>query len=320
MRIHIPAYGVMLRQARTGKGLFVHRLIRALNKRDDVEYVNQPEQAQLQLHLIKIRNLVPTKNVLRLATAWHGRSDYVKKNLPIRKSLARCDGVIYQSEYAKMICDHFLGPAKVSHAIIFNGADVEGYAQVKPHPREFETVFVASARWSKRPFKRLNDIIRSFLLADIDGAGLIVLGGRADCGMSAADKQFATDSKIVPRFGQMPADLLIPYLRSADAMVYLSPYEGCPNSVVEGLACRLPVLCTNIGATPELVRACGGYVVRLDKPHVTIKSNLRRPPPIDRRIAAEGFRQVLGKLVDPMPIDINHIAGLYVDFFRRILG
>ena len=48
------------------------------------------------------------------------------------------------------------------------------------------------------------------------------------------------------------------WMRAADVFCLPSYSEGCPNVVVEALACGRPMVATNVGGIPELVKeACG---------------------------------------------------------------
>jgi glycosyltransferase involved in cell wall biosynthesis len=51
-------------------------------------------------------------------------------------------------------------------------------------------------------------------------------------------------------------------LAAADAVVIGSRYEGMPNVVMEALACELPIVGTDVGAMPELIKeGVNGYLV-----------------------------------------------------------
>lgn len=51
-----------------------------------------------------------------------------------------------------------------------------------------------------------------------------------------------------------PRDGIALYLNAADVTALASHSEGCPNVVIEALACGTPVVATAVGAVPELVR------------------------------------------------------------------
>jgi glycosyltransferase involved in cell wall biosynthesis len=58
--------------------------------------------------------------------------------------------------------------------------------------------------------------------------------------------------------GRCDANGVAQWMRAADVFCLPSYSEGCPNVVVEALACGRPIVGTNVGGIPELVKeACG---------------------------------------------------------------
>ncbi|MGE5522232.1 MAG: glycosyltransferase family 4 protein [Rhodospirillaceae bacterium] len=55
--------------------------------------------------------------------------------------------------------------------------------------------------------------------------------------------------------GDMPQRELAVYYAAADALVLMSRTEGWPNVLLESMACGTPVITTDVGGTPEVVRA-----------------------------------------------------------------
>jgi glycosyltransferase involved in cell wall biosynthesis len=73
--------------------------------------------------------------------------------------------------------------------------------------------------------------------------------------------------------GVVPPDSVPSYNRSAHVLFSSDLLPACPNSVIEALACGLPVLAFDTGALPEIVKndagrlaAYGGDPWRLDPP------------------------------------------------------
>ena len=61
-----------------------------------------------------------------------------------------------------------------------------------------------------------------------------------------------------PAFGADKLD----FLRKADIFVYPSYYEGTPMAILEAMASGLPIVATNVGGIPEIVRdGCNGFLV-----------------------------------------------------------
>jgi glycosyltransferase involved in cell wall biosynthesis len=61
--------------------------------------------------------------------------------------------------------------------------------------------------------------------------------------------------------GALDREALLPYYRESDAFILPSLNEGMSNSLLEAMACGLPVIVTDTGGTAELVRG-NGLVVR----------------------------------------------------------
>ena len=60
-------------------------------------------------------------------------------------------------------------------------------------------------------------------------------------------------SQRVLRVGHQPHERIPHYFRAADVSVLASYWEGCPNAVVESLACGTPVVGTPVGSVPEII-------------------------------------------------------------------
>ena len=74
--------------------------------------------------------------------------------------------------------------------------------------------------------------------------------------MSAELKALAGRLGIADRVifaGPRPSAALAPWYAAADLFVLATAHEGCPNVVIEALACGTPVLATPVGNIPELL-------------------------------------------------------------------
>ena len=60
--------------------------------------------------------------------------------------------------------------------------------------------------------------------------------------------------------GRCDAAGIAQWMRAADVFCLPSYSEGCPNVVVEALACGRPLVATNVGGIPELVNDASGLL------------------------------------------------------------
>ena len=67
--------------------------------------------------------------------------------------------------------------------------------------------------------------------------------------------------------GEVRHDQVAAHMKRADVLCLTSLEEGCPNVLLEALACGLPVVATNVGGVPEIVTSDRlGLVVPLGQP------------------------------------------------------
>jgi glycosyltransferase involved in cell wall biosynthesis len=83
--------------------------------------------------------------------------------------------------------------------------------------------------------------------------------------------------------------------RSLDLYVHSSRAEGFPNSVLEAMAYRLPVVATSAGGTAEALSDGAGWLVPSENPELLGNAMIRmlQDEPLRRRIALEGQRRAV---------------------------
>ena len=87
---------------------------------------------------------------------------------------------------------------------------------------------------------------------------LAVVGGDPDGGRNERElrgliRRLGLDGRV-QLAGRQPYDRIPKYLGAADVSVLASHREGCPNVVLESLACGTPVVATDVGAVPDLIQ------------------------------------------------------------------
>lgn len=94
---------------------------------------------------------------------------------------------------------------------------------------------------------------------------LVIVGGGAQGGSKEQLLEVARTHGVAERLilpGRQAYDLIPFFYAAADASVLASYREGCPNAVLESLACGIPVVATDVGAVPDILPQpqCGRIV------------------------------------------------------------
>jgi glycosyltransferase involved in cell wall biosynthesis len=207
---------------------------------------------------------------------YHVRAEYGNALLAfIRARLA--DRVVYQSQFIRRWWERSHGPAPAPSRVILNAVDLDRYKPEGPSELPADTFRMLVVEGS------LAGGLNTGLYAAARLAGLLaaaqklpvelVVAGQVDKKTQAALQH---DSRATLRFlGLVPREQ-VPFLcRSAHLFFSAEINPPCPNSVIEALACGLPVLGFDTGSLAELVTGDAGRLVayggdpwKLDPPDV----------------------------------------------------
>ena len=205
---------------------------------------------------------------------YHLRAEYGNAMLSlIRARFA--DRVIYQSQFIRNWWEEWYGHADVPASVIINGVDLQTYSPNGGHDR---------------PTDRHRLLLLEGSLAGGLNAGLfhavalaerlsikypmeVVVAGRVD---HATQNRINKEGKVSVKFiGVIPRDQIPRLARSSHLMYSAEVNPPCPNSVIEALACGLPVVGFDSGSLKELVNGDAGRVVpyggdpwKLDTPDI----------------------------------------------------
>jgi glycosyltransferase involved in cell wall biosynthesis len=252
------------------------------------------------------------KNILRLDGLYFdskntlGSSDRLNK--PIFRAYGKADGIIFQSDFSRHIFNVFAGEPKCPTVTIHNGISSDFASHGPRLDFDFEKTLACSARWTA--VKRLDSIVEGFLEYGCPNTGLLILGGRTG-------ERY--DHPNIIYTGEVSPSDLPKYLRAADAFIHLSWFDSCPNTVVEALACGLPVLCSHNGGTRELV-GDNGIVVKLEEDYQFDRVDIFKPPKCDVRQVASGIEKILAwkKPIECDYLEIGHTATKYMEMAESI--
>lgn len=225
-----------------GPGVFMSRLLQYMQDHDMVRVVDSGGDVYFST-VWGDKTPARYKHVYRAAAAYYNTNQRRRHGLNkrIAKSIKKADHVVFQTWFARDLCQKILKSKARKFTIINNGFD----APVSSTPNDGPPVFVACANW-KDPAKRGGAIIKAFTRANIENSKLILIGPNISSGRDR-----------VKCVGATTEEGIIQHLRRRPFFIHLCYAEACPNVVVEALSFGCPIICNNIGGTPEIVKDSG---------------------------------------------------------------
>jgi len=206
-----------------------------------------------------------------------------------RRCLAH--GIVYQSEFSRQWWERVYGPTRKPYRVIYNAVDLARYTPQGDHSRPadcwrlllvegslmggYEMGLEAAFDLGFHLSQLLND------RPEINHPVEILVAGRVSAEVQAFWEQNFQEKWAGRSGGRLslawaglvPGESIPELDRSAHLLYSADINAACPNSVIEALACGLPVVAFDTGALPELVKQDAGRVVpyggdpwRLDPP------------------------------------------------------
>jgi glycosyltransferase involved in cell wall biosynthesis len=190
------------------------------------------------------------------------RSERMNLQLAItRRRLA--DRVVYQSTFTRDWWNTVYGPSGKKSQVVHNGVDLKHFhpqGDGKP-PEDFIRVLVVEGSFKGGHERDLFNAVEAAdrLSAHMNRKVELMIVGNAPMKMR---EQVTFGHRAQVRWMGVVPHKDIPKLdRSAHLLFPAEINAACPNSVVEALACGLPIVSYATGSLPELVGEDGGMVV-----------------------------------------------------------
>ena len=284
-----------------GPGIFCSRLQKALVSQGlsfDRNSVNQ-------LSVITGDYKKGLNNILRLDGLYFKKND--KRNKKIFSSYRQFDRVVFQGEFCKQQYEAFTEIEK-DNLVIPNGVGDEFFTQQEHTISQSRPRVIASATW--RRHKRLEEIVEAFKSPKLKNIDLWVLGGKG--------KKLQALTPNIYLLKSLPPAALPKTYQSCNAMIHLAWLDWCPNTVVEGLASGLPVLCSHNGGTKELVKD-SGLILELEEDYkIGSELDLYSPPKVDINKIVDAVLELIEipRLKTREDLKISNVAVKYHKAFR----
>ncbi len=189
---------------------------------------------------------------------YHARAEYGNAMLSLIRSRF-ADHVIYQSQFIRGWWEDWYGTVRAPASVIINGVDLQTYSPDGSHERPTDRFRLLLLEGSLTGGLD-SGLFHAIALAEKLAAKFpmeVVVAGRVD-----AVTQRNLKSKVTVKFlGTIPREQIPALARSSHLMYCAEVNPPCPNSVIEALACGLPVSGFDTGSLKELVGSDAGCVV-----------------------------------------------------------
>ena len=177
----------------------------------------------------------------------------------IRARLA--DHVIYQSRFIKHWWEDWYRPARVPFSVIINGVDLGQYTPHGLHERpsgHYRLLVVEGSLAGAQNYGLHNAIALAEALSNKFKVELMIVG-RVD----ARTKQRLNVPHVfrLQFMDTVPREHIPWLMRSSHLLFSAEVNPPCPNSVIEALACGLPIVGFDTGSLSELVQGQTGRLV-----------------------------------------------------------
>jgi glycosyltransferase involved in cell wall biosynthesis len=188
-------------------------------------------------------------------SGWHGPG-WERINRPMKELLARADHVFYQSTFCKTSADHFLGPTRAPHEVLYNPVDVRHFVPATA-PRGLTILLAGTQDFSYKVTVAID--VLTIVARRVD-AHLIVTGRLRwmsdERAAARAAATYAVERGVTDRvtftgpYTQTEAPAI--YQR-AGVLLHPKYNDPSPGVVIEAMACGMPVVYSASGGVPELV-------------------------------------------------------------------
>jgi len=308
MKIHLDNVSM---NSTSGPNSFAKRLAMGLIESGHEVELYDGRNADVSIIFIEPSgNPLAKKVVQRLDGIWFSPSEFETKNSKIKSLYQHADGVIWQSEFDKGMITNWWGNPK-SGVVIRNGINtpeikkfqIPALEQIR---QQYEMLFVCSANW--HPQKRLmtNVELYKHLRTFYSSAALIVLGSNPT---KIADPH-------VFYAGSQPHEVCLEIFSASNWMLHTAWLDHCPNTVVEALSQRTPVICSEHGGTKELVQGYG-IVLKENSKYNFELADYDNPPILDVTQITEKL-PVKDKLNKSFDVSMNRTIKDYLSFLQNV--
>ena len=188
---------------------------------------------------------------------------------------------------------------------IYNGVDTEEFhPSVNKKTNQILTLVSTGRLIERKGYKYLIEALKNN-----NQVKLILIGdGNIKNKLEYLANQYKVDINFV---GSVKHDKIKNYLNQADIFVLPSLNEGMSNSILEAMACGLPIITTNVGGSDELIKDNGFIVETASSKQlkIVIENYLKNPQLVENHTKKSRL------LAEQM--NWENMANNYFDFYQK---
>jgi len=229
---------------------------------------------------------------------------------------------IWQQSYFVISCSQGLRDLalqalpKKEIGVVNNGIDINEFFpdHSKVNPDQFQIVCISRVT----PRKGIRFLVQAFkvLAGRYTQIRMIIAGeGNELESLRQLVQGLGIEDKVV-FLGAVPHDKVLEHYQKANVFVLPSLNEGMSNTMLEALACGLPIVATDTGGTKELVRdGKNGLIVKMKDSHDLVEK-------IEKIMLDRELEKRMGVASRLMAEELSwgKVAGQYVDLYEKTVN
>lgn len=217
---------------------------------------------------------------------------YIILNFVQTKTFKNANGVIFISEYAQ---DYVGKKIQIeSKKMIYHGVSLKFYFPQKDQlastaysfQKPYKILYVSIINFYKHQWNVINAV------KNLRNKGfpieLHLIGGNYPKALKKMNQEIALieNNDYIFFHGEIPYNQIQVYYQKADAFLFASTCENMPNILLEAMASNLPIISSNFGPMPEILKNLAYYIdpTSISSIEEGIKNNINNPKKRDENL------------------------------------